>query len=326
MDLKDLAKRTGGLSAVALSRLLGSRAGENIGILVYHRIAPPTPGVPTPTLNVCPDHFRRQIVELLDRGFTVWPLSKVLQYRAAKQAVPRRTVVVTFDDGFETVYLHAWPVLQDTQVPATVFLTTAFLDAESPFPFDPWGLTHRKTVHPETYRPLRIAQCREMAAGGLIELGAHTHTHQDFRQMPEAFRRDLQTSVDVLRSRFGQQTVTFAFPFGRARQGFVNPALVAAAKQTPVACGLTTECVLVDPESDPFEWGRFNVYDWDTGATLAGKLEGWYGWLPKLQDCLSKPFHKNPVDGDTSDGTRCDAAFPEGRRLRTASSGPEGFR
>ncbi len=43
---------------------------------------------------------------------------------------------VTFDDGFETVYRHAWPVLQELRIPATVFLNTAYLDSPEPFPFD----------------------------------------------------------------------------------------------------------------------------------------------------------------------------------------------
>jgi peptidoglycan/xylan/chitin deacetylase (PgdA/CDA1 family) len=127
-----------------------------------------------------------------------------------------------------------------------------------------------------------------MTREGLVELGAHTHTHQDFRRQPEEFRRDLGQSVEVLRDRFGLEGVTFAFPFGRRHAGFSGDDLMSAARQTGVRCGLTTEARLVDPRSDPFGWGRFNAYEWDTAATLAAKLEGWYGWAPRVQEWLSR--------------------------------------
>jgi peptidoglycan/xylan/chitin deacetylase (PgdA/CDA1 family) len=196
--------------------------------------------------------------------------------------------VVTFDDGYQNVFTQAWPVLRDLRVPATIFVNTAFLDSAAPFPFDKWGLTHRHDAPPDAYLPLTAAQCREMHASGLIDLGAHTHTHQDFRGRPDAFQRDLQTCVELIRESFGIRDATFAFPFGRRRSGYVSDELVAAARQTGVTCGLTTEAELVDPTSDPFSWGRFNVYEFDTGATLAAKLQGWYGWAPRWEERLSR--------------------------------------
>jgi peptidoglycan/xylan/chitin deacetylase (PgdA/CDA1 family) len=123
-----------------------------------------------------------------------------------------------------------------------------------------------------------------MAASGLVEIAAHTHTHGDFRGRPDALRADLRTNVESLRSTFGLDRVTFAFPFGRKAMGYVTDELLEAARQTGVACALTTEAELVDPRSNPFGWGRFNAYHWDTAVTLAAKLAGWYGWAPRLQE------------------------------------------
>ena len=284
MTRMELGKRCAGAAGLALNTLLGSRAGEALGIFAYHRIAPDVPGLPKLSINVTPEHFRRQITGLLDRGFNVWPLDKVLQYRARGQVVPAHTIVLTFDDAFESVYLNAWPVLREMKVPATVFISTAFLDSQEPFPFDPWALAHRDQAPAETYRPLRTAQCREMAEDGLIELGSHTHTHGDFRGRPDEFRQDLQTSVEIMRSRFGLRRVPFAFPYGRPHRGFAGGRLAAVAARSDVVCSLTTKSRLVDPQSDPFGWGRFNAYDWDTGATLSAKLAGWYDWAPRLQE------------------------------------------
>jgi len=287
----ELGKRAAGLAAVGLNRVFGNRAVGTLGILAYHRAVMPVPGLPKPTINVPPKQFREQLVGLLDRGFQVWPLRHALQHHARKQPIPPRTVVLTFDDAYESVYLNAWPILRELRLPATVFVSTAYLDDDRPFPFDPWGVAYEHEAPAETYRPLRSNQCREMAAGGLIELGVHTHTHQDFCGRPDAFQRDLQRSVDVLQSRFGVSEVTFAFPFGRRGREFPVGELEAAARRTTVLCGLTTEDVPVGPNCDPFRWGRFNVYDWDTRQTLAAKLEGWYGWAPKLYDWAACALH-----------------------------------
>jgi len=197
--------------------------------------------------------------------------------------LPARAIVLTFDDGFQTLYTNAWPILKEFNVPATVFVNTAYLDNEGPFPFDAWGCEYCGKVPAETYRPLTTPQCREMADHRLIELGAHTHTHRDLRGHPDAFREDLQMSVDIMRSKFGLDEVTFAYPFGSRREGYSGDDLVEAARQTGVLCGLTTQSIPVDPEMDPFFWGRFTGFPWDTGGTLEAKLNGWYSWAPSLR-------------------------------------------
>lgn len=281
--------RIAGRGAAILHALAGTRAGNTLGILTYHRVAPNIPGLPKPLHNVTPSAFREQLSGLLERGYSAWPLAHVMAHRARGQTLPPKTIVVTFDDGFETLYTNAWPVLCDLGIPATAFISTAYLDSDDPFPFDAWGLAHQRTAPIQTYRPLKNTQCRELVDEGLVEFGAHTHTHQDFRDRPREFRRDLLTSVDLVQSRFGVHEVPFAFPFGSPHLGFADPRLVEAAKETSVTCGLTTQAALVDLQSDPFTWGRFNVFDWDTAATLAGKLGGWYDWAPKLKQKVIGP-------------------------------------
>ena len=280
--LKRLAMRTAGIAALALNRAFGSRARNRAGIVTYHRVMPPVAGLSEPPDNVRPDRFRAQLVGLLRRGFNVRPLRELLDCNARGESVPPRTIAITFDDGFQSVYHYAWPVLRELRLAATVFLATAHVGAAAPFPFDPWGVANAADAPPVAYCPLTLDQCREMAATGLVDFGAHTHTHRDFRGRAEQFREDLQASVDFVQAAFGYENVMFAFPYGSRRRGFADAGLAAAAKQTGVICGLTTECSLIESASDPFQWGRFNVFPWDSDTTLAAKLNGWYvqrpGW------------------------------------------------
>ncbi|MGO9115135.1 MAG: polysaccharide deacetylase family protein [Thermoguttaceae bacterium] len=288
-SLNVMAMKAAGWLAIGLRRLFGSRSRGRMGILTYHRVSPMIQGFPPPTHNVTPDRFREHVTGLLNRGFAVWPLRELLRYNALGRPTPPRTIALTFDDGFQSVYTNALPVLREFHVPATVFVTTAYLGGMAPFPFDTWGLAHREALPPATYRPLTIEQCHEMVDSGLIDLGAHTHTHRDMRGRPDCFREDLQISVDFLRTKFGLTDVMFAFPYGAKHSGFAGSQMATAARLTGVNCGLTTECSLIDSGSDPFEWGRFNAFEWDTAATLVAKLDGWYTWAARVKQFLRRP-------------------------------------
>jgi peptidoglycan/xylan/chitin deacetylase (PgdA/CDA1 family) len=279
----DVAMRIVANAAGTLSTVFGSRAGEAFGILMYHRIAPVVAGIPAPPYNVTPTVFREQLVGLLERGFRFVKLSDAVARHKSGESMPPRSVVLTFDDCFESVYTQAWPILQELRIPATLFLSTAYLDSESPFPFDTWALEFRNRVPADHYRPIRSEQCLEMAASGLVEIGTHTHSHADFRQHVAEFAAEMQIAAEIVKLRFGEAEPLFAFPFGNPHAGYASPEMLEAACCSGARCALTTECSLVDVRSDPFGWGRINVFDWDTSFTLVGKLSGWYDWTPRLK-------------------------------------------
>jgi peptidoglycan/xylan/chitin deacetylase (PgdA/CDA1 family) len=145
-----------------------------------------------------------------------------------------------------------------------------------------------------------------MTADGLIELGSHTHTHADLRGRPEALRHELEISIEIVRELFNQVDVPFAFPYGRRHSGHVSEELLDVVRQSGATCALTTEAETIDLLDEPFGWGRFNVYDWDSGASLAARLAGWYGWAPRLQSLLSR----KPVDVPVTVPVESPAACP----------------
>jgi peptidoglycan/xylan/chitin deacetylase (PgdA/CDA1 family) len=253
---------------------------------MYHRISPLTPGVPAPPFNTTPAHFREQLTGLRARGFQFVSLSEMLASHNSGETVPEKSVVVTFDDCFESVYTHAWPILQELSLPATLFLSTAYLDSDAPFPFDTWGQEFASHVPGNHYRPIRTDQCAEMLDSGLIDLGTHTHTHADFRQHVAEFADEMQIAAEILKLRFGVEHRMFSLPFGNPAGGYASEELLAAARDSGASCALTTESSLVDVCRDPFGWGRISVFDWDTSFTLAGKLNGWYDWAPRMKHRL----------------------------------------
>lgn len=284
-------------AANGLTRTCGLRLERAFGILMYHRVAEPTPGVPEPTWNVTPARFEAQLAGLLQRGFEAWPLRRALEHHRAGRPIPRRAFVVTFDDGYENNFLHAFPILKRLHVPATIFLATAYLDSAGPFPSDDWHAAGSDKVPAYDWRPLQTSQCRQMQQSGLIELAAHTHTHDDFRGRGDAFRADLATCQAELRERFGLTDATFAFPYGNKSTGFSGGELTETVRESGLLCALTTERELVLPTSDPFDWGRFTAENCDNAATLAGKLSGWYGLLRAGAARILSGIRRSPAPG-----------------------------
>ena len=261
----------------------GERAADGaFGILTYHRIAPIVPGFAPPMHNVAPERFRAQLAGLQRQGFHFTSLQEVLAARQHGTTLPPRSVVVTFDDGFESVYEFALPVLCELRVPATIFINTGYLDSEEPFPFDAWGQAYAGQVPPPTYRPLTTKQCYELLASGLVSLGAHTHTHADYRNEAAMFRRDMRVCLQHLGDMFGIERPPFAFPYGGPHLGFANESLVAVVRELGLPCAVSTEQTRANLGESPYHWGRFDAFPWDSSETLAGKLLGYYSWAPRL--------------------------------------------
>jgi peptidoglycan/xylan/chitin deacetylase (PgdA/CDA1 family) len=183
--------------------------------------------------------------------------------------------VVTFDDGYANVLTTAYPILTRLSIPATVFLATAYLDSKRPFPSDDWAAAGQPGVPLETWRVLTSDECHRLIANGLIELGAHTHTHADFRGRPDEFAADLRQNMAILRERFSVERPALALPYGTKADGFACSEFAAAARGVGVSCCLTTEATVVRPGDNPFDWGRFAAEEHDTARTLAARLGGW---------------------------------------------------
>ena len=114
-----IGKKAGGI------KVLKYLARNHPRILMYHRIKSSVQGD-----GIHVDTFRRQMNMLRD-GFNVISLNDLLQLSMIKQPIPKHAVVITFDDGYADFYDNAFPVLQEFSLPATLFVTTGFVDNQT---------------------------------------------------------------------------------------------------------------------------------------------------------------------------------------------------
>ena len=124
------------------SAILGKNAraraqlnGERGAILMYHRILPEAEAKRLsvePGMYVTPEHFEQHL-SVLSKHFHVMPLAELITTLAAGKPLPQGACALTFDDGWRDNFCHAFPVLQQYQIPATIFLVVGRIGTQGAF-------------------------------------------------------------------------------------------------------------------------------------------------------------------------------------------------
>ena len=150
--------------------------------------------------------FKLLLSRLNDNGYRAIDLSQVVHYLKGASLFPDRSFAITFDDGYETVYHEAFPILQQYGMSATVFLTVG----ESL----PTKLADR-LPDLEGRRMLSWDQINEMQRWG-INLGAHTLTHPDLTSLPlDRTYAEIFESKCIIEKTLSCSVDCFAYPFGK---------------------------------------------------------------------------------------------------------------
>jgi peptidoglycan/xylan/chitin deacetylase (PgdA/CDA1 family) len=214
------------LTAVAVATLaspLGfarSQPGRvvDVPVLLYHRIGR-LPAVRTPisdALTVEPSVFAAQMEWLAKHGFNAITNRELLDALELGTPLPRRPVLITFDDGYADVLYNAVPVLYRLHWPATAFVITDRISGP-----DPSFLTWR--------------QLRDLEHDGFT-IGSHTVHHLELTKLPPAQAwSELSQSRTSLERHLGKPVHSLAYPYGAE-----DADVVAAARGTGYALAFTT--------------------------------------------------------------------------------------
>ena len=143
-----------GLAAsVFLSCLGQSHAADHAAVLMYHRFGEDK----YPSTNIRLDQFDSHLEKLANDNYTVLSLTKIIRHLQDGTELPDRTVAITIDDAYLSVFNEAWPRLRAKGFPFTVFVATDPLDNEHPN-YMSWD------------------QLRQLQANG-VDIGSQTKTH-----------------------------------------------------------------------------------------------------------------------------------------------------
>jgi len=181
-------------------------ASPGLKVLCYHKVGTPPPGSKLKELWVSEEKFRAQIKYLLDNGYETLFFSDLKKLRGSGAPLPEKAVLITFDDGYENNYLHAWPVLKELGAKANIFVVFGTIGKVN--------LWHNPASEPWV-NMATLEQLKEMQAGGVIEYGSHTmnHPHLSALKLEDA-AWEMAESKRQLEAAFGREICAFAYPYG----------------------------------------------------------------------------------------------------------------
>lgn len=205
---------------------LGARLDKDavhVPILMYHHFADEG----TIGTTVSAELFENQIKALRDEGYTAISFDELCDYVFNGTSLPKRPIIITMDDGYESVYETAYPILKKYDMKATVFII---------------GVSHGKSVYKDTQYSiiphLTDAEAMEMVESGVMSIQSHSydmHQYEPYEtgtyrvgvqqldgesdaEYVEAFTADFERASAQIQSISGKKPFVYSYPFGKSNK------------------------------------------------------------------------------------------------------------
>lgn len=201
---------------------------HNIKVLMYHMIVEDEEHSGFHWTNVSKEQFRKHLVLLDKWGFTPITFRDYILFTKGQLQLPRKPVILTFDDGYEEVYTIAFNMLKDMGWNAVVFVI-----GDQKIKMDLWN-NGAGSKNPNLLNPKQI---KEMHSAG-FEIGSHTMSHL---YLPNESQRnawyEIAKSKEELETLLGSEVLSFCYPYGA-----VNEQLKQMVKEVgyKIGCGVYT--------------------------------------------------------------------------------------
>jgi peptidoglycan/xylan/chitin deacetylase (PgdA/CDA1 family) len=183
---------------------------QNAQVIIfgYHRFVN---NVRRPDTEITPAAFEAQMQQLKDKGISVIPMQDFLDWRRGEKAIPAKSAILTFDDGWKSQHEVAWPILKKFNYPVTLFIYTEGI----------------RPGHFSGGESMSWDQLAEMRDAG-IDIQAHSATHQDLRrpydkiakkklappEYEQWLENELAGSKQTIEQKLGVKVNCFAVPYG----------------------------------------------------------------------------------------------------------------
>jgi glycosyltransferase involved in cell wall biosynthesis/peptidoglycan/xylan/chitin deacetylase (PgdA/CDA1 family) len=238
-------------------------------VLAYHAIADLSGAAVLEPYGVPPDVFRRQMDTLLQAGFRFIDANEFLRFLHGRGGLPRKALLLTFDDCYEELPDVVLPILEERGIPAVAFAVTGRLGGTNDWDKGIGGL-QRRLVDADGLRKL--------AERG-IEIGAHSRTHRALTRVPIGeLAQEIAGSVADLETRGFARPRLFSYPHGQC-----NHSVQQAVKEAGLQAAFTVDSGHVQSGQDPYRVSRIEIMKDDVGWKLRRKIA-----LPMRSLTLSK--------------------------------------
>jgi peptidoglycan/xylan/chitin deacetylase (PgdA/CDA1 family) len=219
-----------------------------VPILMYHVIAPPPAGAPFPGLYVPPEEFSQQMHALASAGWHAVTMDQVAANWSRGAPLPSgKPIVLTFDNGYQSQYTQALPVLR----------SLGWVGVEN---IQLSGL-------PPSQGGFGAGQVQGLIGAGW-ELDTQGFSHADLVAIgPAALHHEVAESRTVLQQRYHVPVNWFCYP-----SGHYDATVIAAVRAAGYAGSTTVIPGWAHPGEDPYRLPRLRVLGGTSGTQLLGEL------------------------------------------------------
>jgi biofilm PGA synthesis lipoprotein PgaB len=231
------------------------RNSNEFTIFSYHEIADKSETLDS-TYAVSAANFEAQMKWLIDDGYNFINIDDIINSKKNNKPLPNKAVLITFDDGYQSVYDNAFPILKKYHIPTLIALVGSWLQATDKVDFDGHQIDRSKFLSQN--------EIKEMVTSGLVEVGSHSYNlhrgilgnpqgnmepatttrqwfpdksvYEDDKSYHERIYEDLKANNDFLLEYTGQKPRVMVWPYGEYNMEAKN---IAESLDMPI--GLTLD-------------------------------------------------------------------------------------
>lgn len=175
--------------------------GVRVSVLGYHDFSDTAPET---AMRISTQKFRKQMETIRELGITVISMDDFSAWKREGKPIPEKSILLTLDDGWKSVYTDAYPILKEFGYPFTLYLYKNYVDGGG--------------------KALTTPMIKEMIADGAT-LGSHSVSHpfpiavknarkKDPHEFDAYLRKEMGESKRFLESKFGKKINSYSFPGG----------------------------------------------------------------------------------------------------------------
>jgi peptidoglycan/xylan/chitin deacetylase (PgdA/CDA1 family) len=214
---------------------------DKVIVLMYHHIAE---SEANEDVTITPAKFESHLKVLKDQKYQIISIEDYVHYIKDNKAIPPNAVVITFDDGYESYYRYAFPLLKKYGYTATNFIVTSYIDSNNPsLPFMKWSevkemkdagysfYSHSHNLH-EKVKGADNQLVSPLANRIWLDGKKRMETEDEYRKR---IRDDLSMANQMLYEKLGNEMNILCFPYG-----FYNKTVIEVANEIGIDFFFTT--------------------------------------------------------------------------------------
>lgn len=226
---------------------------KEVTIIYYHEVVDKGEGYSYQKIEK--EKFEAQMKYLRDNGY------KSILFSDLDKELPDKAVIVSFDDGFRTVYENAAPIMKKYGIHGNIYLPTQYIGKDDHFMT--WNMV------------------KELSENSFFEMQAHTHTHVDIRRLNEkSLQEEINQSDKMFQKELGMIPKAFCMPYGVYNRKCIS-LLRKQSRYNYLLGSFYGHTKLKNATKKVLP--RIGISNNDSIDVFGGKLQGKYDWKGPLQ-------------------------------------------